>query len=388
MKRALLLALVACGKHAEEPAPKKDAAAVVAATADAAPRPDASPPPAKPRATQIAVGGHLACALLSDGSVRCWEGDAVTTPNLRGVKQLVVGDAYACAIVDDASVACWGKIGFGAQAQQAVPTGVPGVRKVKLLWAVGPAACASDVDGKLACWGDVDPRGHFTHSGAHRTPTAVVGLDHVKQLVAHAALRDDGDVAFWEDGGAPTRAGVTGVLELADDPRYACGRRADGAECYGPDQPCAPAEVKPVAPKPKKKPAKGKATKAPPPKPAGPRIEKLALLPAKRFGAADGLCEITTAGRVQCVHVGEQSCGLVTWGRLTDVVELAGSCARIANGTVRCWTDDPKHRDSTAIAGVAGATALSATGDRACAIVEGGAVACWTGIAAAKPIDL
>jgi hypothetical protein len=88
------------------------------------------------------------------------------------------------------------------------------------------------------------------------------------------------------------------------------------------------------------------------------------------------------------MHAASGGCGLETWGHLVNVVEVAGSCARLRDGTVRCWTSDPKHRDSTAIAGVAGASAIAATGDRGCAIVEGGGVACWTGTGAAKPIDL
>ena len=89
--------------------------------------------------TQMAVGGHHTCALLQDGSMRCWGknddgqlgyghtnmiGDdelpsSVSTVDVGGsVVQIVAGEYHTCALLDDDSVRCWGKgtsgqLGYG-----------------------------------------------------------------------------------------------------------------------------------------------------------------------------------------------------------------------------------------------------------------------------------
>ena len=385
--------LIACGKHAAPPA-KQDAAAVAQKPADAAPAPaDAPAAPARPTVVQVAVGAHSACAAMSDGSARCWDDRGeVTTPKLKGVKQLALGDAHACALLDDGSVACWGKIGFSDKTEQAAPTAVPGVNDTKRLFAIGGASCAEDSAGKLACWGDVDAAGHVTHAGAHRAPTAAIGLDHVTQITARAALRDDGDVVF-RDGNAFAKAGASDIVEVATLGDFACGRHHDGMiDCYGSAQPCAAAPA-PAAPKPapKTKPKKGKPAKAPkpapPPKPTGPRIEKLLQLsPARAFVPDAGVCVIAVNGHLGCVTPGDR-CIVDQYGAIAKIEQVAGACVRTSSGGVQCWSAEGKHA-AVAIQGVAKASALAAGGGRACAIVGERSVACWIGTGEARTIDL
>src|SRR5262249_28447722 len=91
--------------------------------------------------TQVADGGsapivaaiaggnsEFNCALLTDGTVRCWGnnnygqlGDGTTiehnTPvavvGLTGVAEIAVGSAHVCARVTDGTVRCWGYNGNG-----------------------------------------------------------------------------------------------------------------------------------------------------------------------------------------------------------------------------------------------------------------------------------
>src|SRR5919202_1270356 len=90
-------------------------------------------------AKAVATGDYHTCALLDDGSVRCWGFGAngrlgyantnnvadkpTTTPDKAGPVDLgagrtataiTVGAAHACAILDDGTVRCWG---FGGSAQ-------------------------------------------------------------------------------------------------------------------------------------------------------------------------------------------------------------------------------------------------------------------------------
>ena len=405
------LALVAC-KHETAPVSVLQDGAPVAisdAAAIAPPVDAAAAAAAAPTAVKVVVGAHAACAVMSDRSVRCWgannrgqlgdgtQKDSATpvAPAIRGVQDLALGDDHACALLDDASVACWGNIGFGAKpGPTLVPTGVVGVHDMTRVFAVGGASCATAKDGPLVCWGDVDARGHVTQSGAHHTPAPVPGVDHVSTLAKHAALRDDGSFSTWLDDGTPVRANITGATELAALGDAACALDGGGdVRCVGPGASCAaPAAPPPPPPKPMFAPGKhhghgprkvGKFAKPPPPPAPAP-----AEVPPQPFGSKvlhlafdAGTCAVNAAKQLVCL---DDSCKLTRpWPALVTVVETSGTCARLANGTVRCGSVGGA---APVIAGVTGATQLSANGTRGCAIVTGGGVSCWDATGAATEL--
>jgi alpha-tubulin suppressor-like RCC1 family protein len=144
--------------------------------------------------TQILTGETFTCALLEDGTVRCWgwngsgrlgdgttdlrlnpvqvlaSGTAAASPVvLGGVTQVALGKAQACALLEDRSVRCWGnnehgQLGDGTTTDRrlnpvqvlasgtaaASPVVLGGVTQV----AVGEFhTCALLVDGTVRCWG-------------------------------------------------------------------------------------------------------------------------------------------------------------------------------------------------------------------------------------------
>jgi alpha-tubulin suppressor-like RCC1 family protein len=131
---------------AEADAPRDDARASDASTdaedADVADAGDAAeelPPVVPPAPRALAAGGSFSCALLNDGTVRCWGDDSdgqlgdgrrvrdgqpptlvIATPGaarnnpLQGVTAVAAGSASACALLGDRSLRCWGSNQAGA----------------------------------------------------------------------------------------------------------------------------------------------------------------------------------------------------------------------------------------------------------------------------------
>jgi hypothetical protein len=400
---AIALLLAACTKHGEPPPPSplQDGAAV-AVVVDAAVVADAAMVAREvPTAKKIVVGGGATCAVMSDATVRCWGDNAngqlgngtlqtsatPVTPAIRGVTDLVINDDLVCGLIDDTSVMCWGKLGFGKAVGLSAPVAVPGVHGIVRIFAVAGAACGTDKGGVLVCWGSVDPRGHVIANGSH-APTPVGGIDHVVALSPHAAVRDNGDVWTWLDGGAPKPTGLAHATELAE--RDVPCALADGAVTCFADKPLCGAALsldggnKPVdKPKKPKKAKKQKAKKPEPPVPASVAF----TLPAGKvshLAFATGTCVQTTTKRFDCVAV-DRACKVERpWPALVTVEEVSGACARLTNGTVRCGA--PGGPAAPMIGGVANAIAIAATATRGCALTKDHAVVCWEGTAAATPI--
>jgi alpha-tubulin suppressor-like RCC1 family protein len=124
---------------------------------------------------QIALGFSHTCALLRSGAVECWGsgshgqvGDGADEERLAphavkglppGVSQLAAGADHTCALVRDGTVRCWGQnqlgqLGDGGTAASAVPTkSVKLPAKATQLTAGGGHTCALLATGALYCWG-------------------------------------------------------------------------------------------------------------------------------------------------------------------------------------------------------------------------------------------
>jgi cysteine-rich repeat protein len=145
------------------------------------------------KAKQIAVGYGHACALLDDNSVKCWgynlhgqlgQGDAENRgdgpdemgDNLKAIElgtgrtaiAIDVGELHSCAILDDGSLKCWGfnaygQLGSGNMlAYGVVPDSMGDVvlpielgtgRKIKEVHAADLFTCALFDDTSVKCWG-------------------------------------------------------------------------------------------------------------------------------------------------------------------------------------------------------------------------------------------
>ncbi len=126
------------------------------------------------RASAVEVNGDHACALLLNGSVKCWghnqygqlaTGDKVdrgTSPSTMGdnlptvslgghtVKEMALGQSDTCFHLDDDSVVCWG-VRYNAADQVALKFGAG--RTVKSLRSGYNHQCAILDDDQVRCWG-------------------------------------------------------------------------------------------------------------------------------------------------------------------------------------------------------------------------------------------
>ena len=176
-------------------------------------------------AMQVAAGASHTCALLDNGTVRCWGlnangqlgyGNATTigdneTPGSVGTVNLGVGRTavaisaggyHSCALLDNGTVRCWGQDAFG-QTGESNPSSpdftkiIPGeVAPVELgvdrtaveISAGGYHTCALLDDGTVRCWGqNVDGQlgyGHTNTIGDNETPGSVGPVD----LGGHTAI--------------------------------------------------------------------------------------------------------------------------------------------------------------------------------------------------------
>lgn len=178
-------------------------------------------------AVAIAAGGRSSCALIQDGTVRCWGEWGPTVHGARslpvdigliGVRAVGLGSQHGCVLMNDGTVRCWGwgmngELGNGDDSVPAnegvwTPTTVQGLSGVVAL-AVRPAtSCALLGDGTVRCWG-AGPLG-VGDTEKRNVPTAVLGLSGATALPqsgTRCAILGGGSVSCW--GATPTTLDVT-----------------------------------------------------------------------------------------------------------------------------------------------------------------------------------
>ena len=122
---------------------------------------------------QISAGGGHSCLLTSTGAVKCWgqnrngqlgngttvySGTPVDVNGLNtGVQAVAAGADHTCALVNDGSVRCWGRnyfgqLGNGTTSDSVLPVTVNGLSGVSAI-AVGANHACAIAAGGLKCWG-------------------------------------------------------------------------------------------------------------------------------------------------------------------------------------------------------------------------------------------
>jgi alpha-tubulin suppressor-like RCC1 family protein len=327
---------------------------------------------------RTSLGGYHTCALLSDGTAKCWGwnyygqlGDGttndsstpVTVSGLTNAVAIATGTYHTCALLSDGTAKCWGwnvygQLGDGTTTQRNTPVTVSGLTNAVAISAGEDHTCALLSNGSAKCWGhnSMGELGDGTITDSS-TPVTVSGLTNAVAIAvgwSHTcALLSDGTAKCWGDniyGGLgigtsdynphPTPVLVTNLanaVAIATDGAHTCALLSDGtAKCWGYNYYGQLGDGK-----------------------SNP-IENYSAIP------------VTVTG-------------------LSNAVAIAAggshTCALLRDGTAKCWGDNSKGElgdgtttDSSTpvtVSGLSNAVAISAGMWYTCALLRDGTAKCW-----------
>ena len=318
----------------------------------------------------VSAGLYSTCALLSNGTVRCWGynhygqlGNATTTDSttpvvvqgLNDAVALSASDGYhACAVRANGTAQCWGgnvygALGDGTTVDSSSIKTVLDLRNIATISTGGNDTCAALVDGTAYCWGEAP--------GPGTRPLPLKGVVSIQAGNSDiCALLADSTVDCWGDNvsgqigngtyadavhpvSTPTAVqGLNHVVTLSAGTEGECAVLADGtAACWGANN---HGQL-----------GNGTVTSGPP------------------YGSST---PVAVSG-------------------LTNVVAIttAGyyACALLSDGSVSCWGDNENGTlgngtttDSASpvtVPGLGNIVAISAGIEHACALAADGTVWCW-----------
>src|SRR2546427_92202 len=195
-------------------------------------------------ATRVAAGDEFACALLGDGTVRCWglgesgqRGDGtfgtfapspVAVSGLTGAVAVASGYGHACALLGDGTMRCWGEnvegqLGNGTTANpstgppgSSVPVAVSGITGAASITTGAYHTCVLLGLGTVRCWrrNFEGQLGNGTATSAS-TPGRVVDVTGAIAVTGgwwrhSCALLSDSSVKCWGAVGADNAFGQLG----------------------------------------------------------------------------------------------------------------------------------------------------------------------------------
>jgi hypothetical protein len=232
--------------------------------------------PADCGAVAISAGANHSCALLSDGTLRCWGrnrdgqlGDGANTDSsipvrvsgLTGAVAVSAGAGLTCAVLSEGTVSCWGdnptgQLGSGATvAQSNEPVAVAGLSGAVAVATGAGHACVVLSGGAVTCWGvnTGGELGNGTTGGFSAEPVLVEGVDRAVAVSLRGgwngysgpdrsvhentcALLADGTAACWGSGYgnvASVVSGLAGAVSVSTGSSETCVALSDGtASCW------------------------------------------------------------------------------------------------------------------------------------------------------------
>jgi alpha-tubulin suppressor-like RCC1 family protein len=243
----------ACGGGGAQPTMPAASASARVDTLPPAPTPSA-PVVDKSGPIQIECGDFHTCAIMPDGTVRCWGRDKggqlgdlggddkptpIAVPGISNAVSLAISGMYSCAVLADRSVSCWGT-GYitndGGLHTRERPTKVRTVAGVVDLAASGDMTCSMDDAHAITCWGlDPSAKGMHPDTGGGPVANLEVAATHGCVLMKTGKVRCWGE-GDWLTAAKPTfaRPELQDATELITGDAFGCAfTKKNDVRCWG-----------------------------------------------------------------------------------------------------------------------------------------------------------
>lgn len=328
------------------------------------------------------------------GSARYTGGKGAPAHRLR----LAAGASHACALLDDGTVMCWGsndhgQLGDGTLTQRSSPAAVSNLSGVVSIAAGLYHTCAILSSGGVRCWGN-NFDGELGNGGtiSSATPVAVAGLTDATSIAPGAAhtcaLRSNGAAVCWGDNsfgqlgtgtegghlyipGPPVSTNEGAFAAIVAGGYHTCALTVRGEiQCWGLNN------LNQLG---------GSSTVFSSPRPL-PVV--LGIYASDVAAIGNTSCARIVDGSVKCWgddvfselgDGGGKPLLPVVAQTPPNVVATTVPCAILADGTVTCWgfTYTPTGLPGPPLAGVGDAVEIAAGGGFACALTAAGTIHCW-----------
>lgn len=225
---------------------------------------------------QVSVDSSHTCAVTVEGAAKCWginqwgnlgNGTTTTAANpepvdviglASGVRAVATGQTHSCAVLDDGSARCWGQnfagqLGDDGNTTSSTPVNVLDLTDATDIGAGASHSCALRSSGGVSCWGDnASGQLGLGHFDQQRRPQPVIELGGSANQLAvgqnHACAIVAGSVRCWGnnssgqlgDGSTDNRAtpvpvtGLGEVMAISAGTHHSCAVTTAGALwCWG-----------------------------------------------------------------------------------------------------------------------------------------------------------
>lgn len=375
-------------------------------------------------ATKVVAGNSHACALINDGTVKCWGSNysgtsgvdpnnntvlAITTPQtvagLSGVVDVhAKSSAHTCASLNNGAVKCWGSNSYQQLSASSVlkyshtPLEIPEFQNAKSVALQSSGTCVIDTQDKVKCT-NKDLAGYLNETSRMSLPTLVKnipGASSVQLGQLHGcAVINDGTAKCWgnneygqlgdgtlnsNDTGLSDVAGLTHVSKIVPSQVYTCALIGSGPElgkvkCWGSNWSGAIGNG-----------MQGWGYKVTTPTDVINGTDMVDLVTADY-----GYCGLVNNGSVRCWgyngygHLGDgttiDSLQAQVVPGLSGVAKIAARggaiCALMIDKTVQCWGGSVLS--PTPVAGLTDVTEIAVGASHKCVVLTDKTVKCWGG---------